>query len=154
VTRIGSVYSVVRAHVDTGDMPESFAEAQQILAAGFERDAHVTLAVVLAALVELCERFGLGAEIDEQPAQRFRAGDRDARSKGAIKVEIHPLHGADAGSDEVNENVAHLDGSHAHLGTLCAAVIAHQVLAHIAKAGGRSELAAMLTVQHQHHARL
>ena len=82
--------------VDDAIAVVSDVQSQQILAPGLERNPHVSLAETLAALVELIECNAVGTKVNEQVSQRIRAGDRDAWAKGAIEVEIHPLHRAGA----------------------------------------------------------
>jgi hypothetical protein len=83
-TRIGSVYSVVRPGVRPGDIPESFAQAQQVLAARLKSDAHVAFAVALVGAIVFAQRLGHGAQVGQEPAQDLRAGDGHAGAKRAM----------------------------------------------------------------------
>ena len=50
-TRIGSVCSAARMYVRARDVPESFAQPQQVLSTGLESDAHVVFAVALMGAI-------------------------------------------------------------------------------------------------------
>jgi hypothetical protein len=80
------------------------------------------------------------------------AGDGHTRTKDAIEVEIHGLHGAADARCEVNEDIPRLNGTHAGLRILRAAAIAYKAFADIAEACRRSEGMANLAVEHGHHA--
>jgi hypothetical protein len=130
------------------------SQAQQVLAAGIESDAHVAFAAALVGAVELFERHGQGAQVGQEPAQRLWAGDGHAWAKRAIEIEVHGLYGASAGRDEADEDVACLHMAHTCLRILRAAVIAARAPADVAEARGRGDRAAGQAIEHRNHARL
>lgn len=133
---------------------ESFAETQQVLSARIESDAHVSFAVALVGAVVFAQRFGQGAQVDQEPAQCLRAGDGHTWAQRAVEIEVQGLYRASAGCDEADEDVSGLHMADTCLRIPRTAVVADKAFAKIAEAVRRCEAAAGLADEHGNHARL